>query len=271
MTPQEIADWLIPEGDAPNARSSGGNPLPAFEDPLELIEFLEGDVPEAFVNAHIAYIYGDAVVNTARPDESITRAEALAILYRLLSDPAKTAERAQAFPDVPQEEDDENWFAHEVNYMAASGVVQGYEDGLFLPFEPITRAEWAAMVAKFNQWDLQINEPFTDTAGHWAADYISIAASRWWVEGYDDGSFRPDEYITRAELVTSMNKILKRGLAPETIPAAGAPSFTDLDGTHWAYTEIIEAARPAHSSEPIDKRYETWGFALESAVEIQRR
>ena len=131
----------------------------------------------------------------------------------------------------------------------------GYTDGSFQPNKTITRAEFATIISKFNQIEGSSN--FTDVASsHWAAGYIGSAASQGWITGYSDGTYRPNNDITRAEAVTAINNMLDRGIEKEDIPE-GVASYSDLKESHWAYCGIIEASNE-HEYERKSNGYELW-------------
>ena len=191
--------------------------------------------PPEFIDDHIKYIegYPDGLMH---PDSPITRAETSAIIFRLLRDPDKDIELAGMFIDVTGR----TWHAQSINYLASKGIVSGYPDGTFLPDAPITRAEFAKVVAGYDNLNLTEGNMFVDTAGHWAEGYINSAANRGWVSGYPDGMFMPGDYMTRAEVVSTMNRMLVRGITERNLPS-WAMVFPDIVG-HWAYLDVIEAS-----------------------------
>ena len=172
-----------------------------------------------------------------RPDANITRAEVSAILFRLLVDTRKHNKYTSKFPDVT----DEMWFAQSVKYLTSIGIVKGYPNGVFLPDNPITRAEFATLISGFDNLSISRTNKFTDIDGHWAVGYINSAAQKGWVTGYPDGSFKPEANMTRAEVVTVINRMLLRAVEIEDIPD-WAPTYNDLNKVHWSYTNMIEAS-----------------------------
>ena len=159
---------------------------------------------------HIAYVYGYPD-GTVRPNETITRAEVTTIFYRLLTsarrDEIFTSENS--FRDV----DSSMWYNKAASSMAAGGYIQGYADGTFGANKPITRAEFVCLAARFATKTTGFAS-YTDVDnGHWAARSIAICASNGWVQGYEDGTFRPDQPITRAEAMTIINRMLGRGVS----------------------------------------------------------
>ncbi|MBQ8263764.1 MAG: S-layer homology domain-containing protein, partial [Oscillospiraceae bacterium] len=187
-------------------------------------------VPEVFTDDHYAYVIGYPD-GTVRPSANITRAEVATIFFRLLDDEvrAQFMTTENEFTDIA----DGAWYNTAISTMAAMGIVNGYEDGSFQPNKNITRAEFAAIAARF---DLEANaegNPFTDIAGHWAESEICKAANNGWVKGYEDGSFQPNEFISRAEAMTMLGRLLERGYeVPEL-------SFTDSDSIpRWSAEHV---------------------------------
>ena len=127
--------------------------------------------------------------------------------------------------------------------MTSAGIVNGYPDGTFRPNAPITRAEMAKIIALFAKLD-KTADRFPDTAGHWAEAYIRLAAGNGWIEGYPDGSFRPDRSITRAETVTMIDRVLERVPKDESrlLPHSAMLTFPDCRPGQWFYIAVQEAA-----------------------------
>ena len=191
---------------------------------------------EAHGNYIIGYPEGDV-----RPDINITREEVSVIFYRLLRDDLKvqyTTDDVSMFTDMEKD----RWSVYQVGTMAALGIVQGYPDGSFGPSNPITRAEFATIVSRFEMFAGTSEDMFGDDNGHWAERYINSTAQNGWVQGYEDGSFRPDTNIRRCEAVAIVNRALKRNVDAEGIKAVGKLNiWWDLSEAHWAYYEFIEA------------------------------
>lgn len=221
-------------------------------------------VPEvAELETHGAYVVG-YTDGTFGPDRDMTRSEAATIFARLLAQ--RNGERITAptkttFPDVPTNA----WYAGYVSYLARYGIAVGYTDGLFHGDEPITRAEFTAMAVRFfdtyGDGDPAIMEEYSGfwdvSPGHWAAGYISDAARYGWVVGYGDGTFHADDEITRAEVVTIVNRLLGREADQEYIAdhPRGLVLFPDVSKSYWAYYDILEAAN-GHTASMQDA--ETW-------------
>lgn len=189
---------------------------------------------------HINYIIGYQD-NTIRPNASITRAEVATIFYRLLTDEVREEWfcTESAFPDVTKDD----WYYVAVCTLTNGGVLKGYPNGKFLPDDPISRAELAAIVSRFDPLygEIEVTASFKDVKRHWAKDEIEFAAARGYVVGYPDGKFRPDQAITRAETVTMMNRCLQRAV-DEKGRLDKHLSWSDNHPGTWYYYEIIEAA-----------------------------
>lgn len=186
---------------------------------------------------HIAYVYGYPD-GTVRPNGTITRAEVTTIFYRLLT----SARRDEIFTSENSFRDVNSsmWYNKAVSSMAAGGYIQGYADGTFGANKPITRAEFVCLAARFATKTTGFAS-YTDVDnGHWAARSIAICASNGWVQGYEDGTFRPDQPITRAEAMTIINRMLGRGVSKGYV-CKGAVRYTDNDPGSWYYYEILEA------------------------------
>lgn len=212
---------------------------------------------------HGAYVVG-YTDGTFGPNRDMTRSEAATIFARLLAQ--RNGERITAptkttFSDVPVNA----WYAGYVSYLARYGIAVGYTDGLFHGDEPITRAEFTAMAVRFfdtyGDGDPAIMEEYSGfwdvSPGHWAAGYIADAARYGWVVGYGDGTFHADDEITRAEVVTIVNRLLGREADQEYIAdhPRGLVLFPDVSKSYWAYYDILEAAN-GHTASMQDA--ETW-------------
>ena len=212
---------------------------------------------------HGAYVVG-YTDGTFGPDRDMTRSEAATIFARLLAQ--RNGERITAptkttFPDIPTNA----WYAGYVSYLARYGIAVGYTDGLFHGDKPITRAEFTAMAVRFfdayGDGDPTIMEEYSGfwdvSPGHWAAGHIADAARYGWVVGYGDGTFHADDEITRAEVVTIVNRLLGREADQEYIAdhPRGLVLFPDVSKSYWAYYDILEAAN-GHTASMQDA--ETW-------------
>lgn len=189
---------------------------------------------------HYAYLMGYPD-GTVRPGGSITRAEATTIFFRLLTEESRSQFWAteNRYSDVSAG----RWYNNAVSTMTRAGIVNGYPDGTFRPNAPITRAEMAKIIALFAKLD-KSTDRFPDAAGHWAEAYIRLAAGNGWIEGYPDGTFRPNQSITRAETVTMIDRVLERVPKDESrlLPHETMLTFPDCRPGQWFYIAVQEAA-----------------------------
>jgi uncharacterized protein YjdB len=180
---------------------------------------------------------------TFRPDNAINRAEFAQLLYRLTVNANKEkAAGKSVFGDVEQNA----WYTAPVQYLGEMGLFGGYEDGTFRPNQILTRAEIAVILSRFVDAGKGAKpKDFPDAKGHWAEASIRILASNGYILGYEDGTFRPDSQVTRAECIAMLNRVLNRmptGQATESGEVAQTSLFTDLPPSHWAYRDITGAA-----------------------------
>lgn len=216
---------------------------------------IQNNAPDIFIDKHIAYIIGreDGYVF---PNENITRAETAEIIYRLLKDEVKN--NAKTDTNVFKDVNDNDWFNTSVSVLANLGFVNGREVDAFEPDESITRAEFTTITARLSKASYTGDDLFPDIALHWAKDYINIAASIGWVNG-DNGIFRPDDNITRAEVITLMNRVLNR------IPQSKADLLNGMltppdntDETQWYYLAVQEAVNGHNYEIKSDNIHEKW-------------
>ena len=190
------------------------------------------------VNEHKAYMFG-YTDGSVRPNGSITRAEAAALVTRLLGIEANASSMKPAFTDTPS-----SWYNKAINAAVARGIMKGYPDGRFRPNAPITRAEFTQMIYTFDNKPYGV-APFADVVGHWAERAIGSEYHAKRITGYPDGLFRPDANITRAEAVVILNKIFERNYdAMSPINAMNKEKikvFTDLHTSFWGYNDMVEA------------------------------
>ena len=215
--------------------------------------------PKFNTTDHFAYVQGYPN-GSVKPTGNITRAETAAILFRLMDEGTRNTyySTKSGFRDVSSN----NWFNTYVATLNAAGVITDSANGYFRPNDAITRAELAAMLAQFADTKSAANY-FNDVAANqWAANAIAVCAKLGWINGYPDGSFRPDNYITRAELMAMINRAT--GRTPKTADAFlnGMKTWTDnLDTTKWYYVDVQEAT---NSHDYIGALNEKW-TALRSA------
>ena len=228
----------------------GGSSKPTVDIPDDVPTGLNGD-------DHFAYIVGYPNGNV-EPNGNITRAEVATIFFRLLTEEVRTANSTQSnsLSDVTRGQ----WFNHAVSTLSSMGIVKGHNDGTFAPNAPITRAEFAAIAARFDDKNTDTSSKFTDIASHWAKNEIGIAANKGWINGYPDGTFRPNQYITRAEAMALVNRVLNR------LPENSSDLLDSMikwpdnsDASAWYYLAVQEATNShAYSDKSKDDKYEKW-------------
>ena len=210
---------------------------------------------------HIAYIIGYPD-GTVQPLGNITREEVATILYRLILDEVRDGIRTEEnnFSDVAAD----RWSNRYISTMANGKYVLGYEDGTFGPGKSITRAEFATMIVRYASGAVVAPEnTFSDISGHWGESYILTAAGEGWVTGYEDGTFAPDKYITRAEAMTIFNHMLTRRVNAEGIHD-DARIWIDNPSDTWYYYEVEEATNSHDYTRQVDGLTETWTAITEN-------
>ena len=204
---------------------------------------------------HYAYIVGYPD-KTVRPQNGITRAEVATIFFRLLTDETRNANstKSNSYSDVAAGA----WHNHAVSTLSAMGIVKGDTKGKFNPNASITRAEFAAIAARFDDKANTTAADFSDIASHWAKDEISAASNNGWINGYPDGTFKPDNHITRAEAMTLVNRVLKR--LPETRDDLRDDMLKwsdNSDASQWFYLAVQEATN-SHYYKTKENKFEKW-------------
>ena len=232
----------------------GGGHKPTVTIPDDVPTGLNGD-------DHYAYIVGYPD-STVRPQNGITRAEVATIFFRLLTDETRNANstKSNSYSDVAAGA----WYNHAVSTLSAMGIVKGDSHGKFNPNAPITRAEFAAIAARFDDKANTTAVDFSDIASHWAKDEISAAANNGWINGYTDGTFRPNNKITRAEAMTLVNRVLKR------LPETAEDLHNDMikwsdnsDTSAWYYLAVQEATN-SHYYDLKENKHEKWSKLRET-------
>ena len=203
---------------------------------------------------HYAYLLGYED-GTVRPNGSISRAEVATVLFRLLKDDvrAQNLTKDNAYSDVS----DTAWYAAAVSTLSKMGVISGYPDGTFRPNAPITRAEFAAMIARFDETAKSADTLFTDISGHWAENAIGKAYGNGWVEGSSKTVFCPESNLTRAETATLLNRVLHRLPEKESDLLANQIVWPDNPETFWGYLAIQEATNSHEYERKADGVHET--------------
>jgi hypothetical protein len=202
---------------------------------------------------HFNYIngYPDGMV---KPENNISREEVAAIFYRLMDDATRSdyMKSTSSYKDVAAT----RWSSKNIATMENAGIITGYPEGTFKPGRSITRAEFAAIASRFDDLDQQENTMISDIKGHWAEKYIVSAANKGWIKGYPDGTFKPNQYITRAEAMAFINSVLNRKVKVEGIHK-DAKAWPDNTLNKWYYADVLEATNNHDYSRNADGA-ETW-------------
>ena len=232
------------------------------------------DVPTGLdLKNHYGYIIGypvdyytgkpttDQTKKPVRPEGKITRAEVATIYFRMLTDENRAANwnQVSGFSDVKSSA----WYNNAISTLTKAGILKGYEDGTFQPDGYITRAEFATIAIRFFSGVYEGEDLFPDIKGHWAEDYINNAANKGLVKGYEDGTFGPDRYITRAEAVTLVNRTLNRHPHNDGLHQDMLRWPDNMDTSKWYYADMQEATNshePDKNKSTADKEY--WGKML---------
>lgn len=205
---------------------------------------------------HFAYIvgYGNGEV---RPQNNITRAEVATIFFRLLTDDVRDENltKTNRYSDVAAT----SWYNTAVSTLSSMGIITGYPDGTFRPNAAITRAEFAAIAARFDNDGDKTAAKFSDIATHWAKDEISIAYNNGWITGYPNGTFGPQRDITRAETMTLVNRVLNRQPETEDDLLPNMTVWTDnANPKAWYYLAVQEATNSHYYKFKTNSKYEKW-------------
>ena len=204
---------------------------------------------------HFAYVIGYPD-GTVHPNGQITRAEVATIFFRLLRDEVRDGAftTSNTYSDVAYGK----WYNNPISTMSALGIITGYPDGTFKPNKPIARAEFAAIAARFDETQSGKSATFSDVIGHWAAKEIGIAYYNDWIKGYPDGTFKPDQNITRAEAMTLINRVLERKPESPADLLTNMNKWTDnMDTSKWYYLDVQEATN-SHGYTRKTFNYELW-------------
>lgn len=254
-----------------NAKNSAGAPVKAQEFPKPSVSytvksFIDASGSPAIIAAaclntkdHYSYLIGYSD-GTVRPNGRITRAEVATIFFRLLTDDARQRNWSSEnnFSDVSADK----WYNNAVSTLCHMGVLGGYSDGTFRPNAPITRAEFAKIAVSFSQANgSAVYSYFTDVkTTDWFAPYVTAAKDSSLIEGYSDGSFKPENRITRAEACTIVNRVLGRKPSKSHMKISGRIDWPDCTTADWFYEAIMEATN-SHTYQ-MGKRVETWNGKL---------
>ena len=220
------------------------------------VEIPDDDALGLNTTDHFAYIvgYGNGEV---RPQNNITRAEVATIFFRLLTDDVRDENltKTNRYSDVAAT----SWYNTAVSTLSSMGIITGYPDGTFRPNAAITRAEFAAIAARFDNDGDKTAAKFSDIATHWAKDEISIAYNNGWITGYPDGTFGPQRDITRAETMTLVNRVLNRQPETEDDLLPNMTVWTDnANPKAWHYLAVQEATNSHYYEFKTNSQYEKW-------------
>ena len=220
------------------------------------VEIPDDDALGLNTTDHFAYIvgYGNGEV---RPQNNITRAEVATIFFRLLTDDVRDENltKTNRYSDVAAT----SWYNTAVSTLSSMGIITGYPDGTFRPNAAITRAEFAAIAARFDNDGDKTAAKFSDIATHWAKDEISIAYNNGWITGYPDGTFGPQRDITRAETMTLGNRVLNRQPETEDDLLPNMTVWTDnANPKAWYYLAVQEATNSHYYEFKTNSQYEKW-------------
>ena len=224
--------------------------------PKPTVEIEDDDALGLNTTDHFAYIvgYGNGEV---RPQNNITRAEVATIFFRLLTDDVRDENltKTNRYSDVTRAD----WYNTAVSTLSSMGIITGYPDGTFRPNAAITRAEFAAIAARFDHDGDKTAAKFSDIATHWAKDEISIAYNNGWITGYPDGTFGPQRDITRAETMTLVNRVLNRQPETEDDLLPNMTVWTDnANPNAWYYLAVQEATNSHYYKFKTNSKYEKW-------------
>ena len=242
---------IVKDGYLEITRSGGHHPRPK-----PTVEIEDDDALGLNTTDHFAYIvgYGNGEV---RPQNNITRAEVATIFFRLLTDDVRDENltKTNRYSDVAATA----WYNTAVSTLSSMGIITGYPDGTFRPNAAITRAEFAAIAARFDSNGDKTTAKFSDIATHWAKDEISIAYNNGWINGYPDGTFGPQRDITRAETMTLVNRVLNRLPETEEDLLPNMVTWTDnANPNAWYYLAVQEATNSHYYKFKTNSKYEKW-------------
>ena len=213
--------------------------------------------PDLNTYDHFAYIVGypDGYI---RPENNITRDEVATIFFRLLTDKSRSQYWSQVnyYVDVPAD----LWSNNAISTLTKAGILGGDGTAYFKPTDYITRAEFATIAARFSDVVYSGTGKFGDVGGHWSENYVNIAAEEGWIQGYEDGTFKPDQLITRAEAMTLVNNVLNRHVRTSGLHKNMKTWADNKDKNEWYYTAVQEATNTHDYERPSGSTYETWTY-----------
>ena len=214
--------------------------------------------PSEILNHTYEYIVGHNDGNVY-PNGLISRAETATVFFRLLKDEVRDGNllTSNTYSDVP----DDYWANTAISTMTGLGIVQGHSGTTFDPEAPITRAQFAAICARFDTGAGGTTQTFSDISGHWAEEYIRRVAGLGWIKGFEDGTFRPDAYITRAQAMTMINRVLNRIPKENSDLPAGMNTWPDCNPGDW-FSPAVQEATNSHAFQYKTGNYETWTICI---------
>lgn len=211
---------------------------------------VEGTSVDTDAEKQVGYIAGFPD-GTFKPEKEVTRAEAVRMFVTLVNDGKEVSKNSKTdFKDA-----NDAWYSDEINFAVSKGFIKGYSDNTFKPNNSITRAEFAQMISVFVKDGYPGTGSFKDVKGHWASDAINELYGNKIVSGYKDGTFKPDQKLTRAEAVTILNSVFGRNTKSSSLSDVNESSlkkFTDVSKSHWAYYEILDASNGHKASKSGD-------------------
>ena len=250
----------------PEFQNPVGETITMNEDTTIYVKWIAVGTEILEMEKHYAYIIGYPSGDGSelvKPDNYITREEIATIFYRLLKpEPRETLHTlTNDFNDV----ESTRWSNEAISTVANGGYIEGYDDGSFKPAGNITRAEFVTVASRLFGMDGTVApaSDFNDVAGHWAEEYINFAVSKNWIQGYDDKTFRPDQYITRAEVMKIINGMLNRHVDASGIIDT-AKTWDDNSPSAWYYYEVIEATNAHIYMRDEGETVEKWQEVVEN-------
>ena len=244
-SPGSVTDRFINEADGREIAAAQTVKTTVVKNPQAIPGYVYESFSEVTENVYskecLTYIKGYPD-RTVRGERYLSRAEAATIFYRLYDGFYPALQRqmtSTTFSDVPQDA----WYINEIELCYNVGIISGYADGTFRPNDPISRAEFAILAARFAELPNSKKQMFSDvTKDHWAYLLINAAAEAGWIEGYGDGTYRPETNISRSETVTLINRLRNRVITAAEIKALGvANPYIDLVESYWAFADLLEA------------------------------
>lgn len=211
-----------------------------------------------YTKTHMAFISGYED-GTFRPNKTLTRAEAIAMLCRIVPNPPSATSKSSSYETPFEDVTAEAWYYPYVGYLYKNGVIAGDEGDYFSPDKPITRAEFAVYISRFKKYTASKKQVFSDVpTSYWAAEEIAAVYENGWIKGYTDGTFKPEGSLTRAEATATLNRMMGREINKDSIIGMSIRYFSDVPQTHWAYYSIVEASTKHSYKIDSKTKLEVW-------------